>query len=228
MRVDGDQADRALAFERAEPLDDARGWKAETRRARRFDGDKVAVFCVRGRARRDRKLLAEHFLFDRLQPAAAVLDLPENAEHALLGVIDDLDDAATMADAVVVLGFFDAQQDAVANAGGISGPRLARHMYADFRRGAVGRLIPFVRRGDEVAVAVARGDVGEHGRRQCAGMMQLLASLFDRAFVGEIAQHALELGTHGILQPEGASDFAGADFAGVVADEGENVSLGGK
>jgi hypothetical protein len=31
-----------------------------------------------------------------------------------------------------------------------------------------------------------------------------------------------------VLEAEGAGDFAGADFAGPFADEGENVSLGGK
>ena len=76
--------------------------------------------------------------------------------------------------------------------------------------------------------AVARGDVGEHGRGQRAGVMQLLAALLDRAFVGEFAQHALELGAHGVLEAEGAGDLAGADFAGLLADEGENVSLGGE
>jgi hypothetical protein len=56
-------------------------------------------------------------------------------------------------------------------------------------------------------------------------MMQFLAPFFDRAFVGELAQHAFKFRTQRILQPEGSSDFASADFAGVVADEGENVSL---
>src|SRR6478672_481645 len=96
--LDCDQADGTLTFERAKPLDDASGGKAETRRTRRFDRNKVAVFCVGGRARRDRKLLADHFFLDWLQPAATVLDLPEDPEHPLLGVIDDLDDPATMAD----------------------------------------------------------------------------------------------------------------------------------
>ena len=97
-----------------------------------------------------------------------------------------------------------------------------------FGAGAVRLLVPFVGRGDEFAVGVARGDVGEHGRGQGAGVMQLLAALLDRAFVGEFAQHALEFGAHGVLEAEGAGDLAGADFAGLLADEGENVSLGGE
>src|SRR5579862_1414529 len=58
--------------------------------------------------------------------------------------------------------------------------------------------------------------------------MQFLVALFDRAFTGELAQHALELGAHGVLEPEGAGDFAGADLAGPRADEGEDVSFGGE
>ena len=89
-------------------------------------------------------------------------------------------------------------------------------------------LVPFVRRGDQLAVGVARGDVGEHGCGQGAGLVQLLAALLDRAFVGEIAQHALEFGARGVLQAEGAGDFAGADLAGAFADEGESSALEGR
>ena len=92
----------------------------------------------------------------------------------------------------------------------------------------MGVLIPFVRSGDEVAVAVARRYIGEHGGGQHAGMMQLLAPLLDGAFVGELAQHAFEVGTQGVFQAEGAGDFARADFARLVADKGEDVGLGGK
>ncbi len=59
-------------------------------------------------------------------------------------------------------------------------------------------------------------------------MMQLLVFLFDGAFVGEFAQHALEFGAHRILEAEGAGDLAGADLAGMFADIGEKVGLGGK
>ena len=99
---------------------------------------------------------------------------------------------------------------------------------ADLRRRPVRLFVPFVGRGDEIAVGVARGDVGEHGRGQGAGVVQLLVALFHRAFVGEFAQHALELGAHGVLETEGAGDFAGADLAGLRANEGENVSFGGE
>ena len=75
-----------------------------------------------------------------------------------------LDDAAAVTNSVLFLGFVDAQQDAISEAGGFAGPRLARNVDADFRRGPVRFLVPFVRGGDEIALAVARGDVREHGR----------------------------------------------------------------
>ncbi len=52
--------------------------------------------------------------------------------------------------------------------------------------------------------------------------------LLDMAFVGEVAQHLLERGAVGILEAEGAGDFAGADLAGFLADEGKQVFLGGE
>ena len=100
-------------------------------------------------------------------------------------MIDDLDDAAAVADAVVFFGFLDMQQHAVADAGGLAGPRFARGVDADLRRRPVRVFVPFVGRGDELAVAVARGYVGEYGRGQRAGMVQFLAAFFDRAVVGQ-------------------------------------------
>src|SRR6516165_10671641 len=50
----------------------------------------------------------------------------------------------------------------------------------------------------------------------------------DQALVGKLAQHALEDGAIGVLQAEGARDLAGADLAGLLADEGEEVVFGGK
>ncbi len=200
VRVNGDQADGALALERAEPLDDAAGRQAETRRAAGFDRDQVAVLGVVGGARRNGELLAEHLLVDRLQPAAAVRQFAENPEHAVLGMVDDLDDAARAG--LRLRGGRRAQQHAVAEPGGFAGARLARRVNADFRRRPVRVLVPFVGRGDQLAVGIARGDVGEHGGGQRAGVMQLLAPLLDRALVGEVAQHALELGARAFFRPK--------------------------
>ncbi len=101
-------------------------------------------------------------------------------------------------------------------------------MDADLGRGAVGLLVPFVGDGEEVAVGVTQGDVGEHGGGQGAAVVQLLAALFDFAFVGERAQHLFEFGAQCVLQPEGAGDLFGAGLARLLPDEGEDVGLGRK
>src|SRR5262245_43994637 len=160
--VDRDHADRALARERAELLLDAARRQSEAALLRHLDGDKVAVLGAIGRARRDRDLAPELLLVDRREPAGAVGQRAENAEHALLDAVDDLDDASAVADGVGLLaGFLDAQQRAVADAGDLVWPRAPRHRDVDFRRPAVRLFVPFRRRGDELTVGIAPGDVGE-------------------------------------------------------------------
>ena len=122
----------------------------------------------------------------------------------------------------------DPQQDAVADAGDLVGPRTARDAQADLGGGAVLGLIPFGRNRDQFAVAVARRDIGDHDMRQRPGMVQLLAALLDAAFVAEFAQHGLERGAVGVPEIEGARDLAGADLSGLLADEGDDVVFGGK
>src|SRR6516225_1194816 len=78
------------------------------------------------------------------------------------------------------------------------------------------------------SLGIARGDVGDHDGGQGPGVMQLLAAALDAAGVGEFAQHAFERGAVGVLEAEGAGDLAGADLAGLLADEGEEVVFGGK
>jgi len=63
---------------------------------------------------------------------------------------------------------------------------------------------------------------------QAAGLVQLLAAALDCTLFGELAQHALERRAVGVFQSEGAGDFAGADLAGRLADEGEEVVFGGE
>ncbi len=133
-----------------------------------------------------------------------------------------------MANAVVFFGLLDAEQHAVAKASGFARFSLSRNVNADFGRRPVRHFVPFVGRGDEIAVAVARGDVGEHGGGKGAWAVQFLAILFDRAIISKLAQHALEFGAHGVLEAESTGDFAGADFAGLLCDESEKVGLGGE
>ena len=84
----------------------------------------------------------------------------------------------------------------------------------------------FVWGGDEITVAVAGRNVCQHGRGQGPRMMQLFPPFLDRAFVGQFAKQAFEFRTQRVFQPECARDFAGADFSGLVADEGEYVGFG--
>ena len=162
------------------------GRQPKPRRAADFDSDQIAVFGLRGSASGNGELLAEHFLVDRLEPAAAVRRFMENPQHARFRMVDDLDDAAAVADAVVFVGFFHMQQHAVAEAGGFAGTGFARNGNADFRRWPMRFFVPFVGRGDQIAVGVARGDIGEHGGGQGAGVMQFLVPFLDGALVGRV------------------------------------------
>ena len=91
--MDGDQADGALALERAEPRDDGAGGKPEPAVPRHFDRDEIAIDGARGGVGRDAQFAAELLLVDRHQPAAAAGKAAKNAERATLGAIDQLDDA---------------------------------------------------------------------------------------------------------------------------------------
>jgi hypothetical protein len=51
--------------------------------------------------------------------------------------------------------------------------------------------------------------------------MEPLAPAIDPAFIGQIAQHALERGAIRILGAERARDFSDADLAASFADEGD-------
>ena len=121
--VDGDEADGAFALDRAEPLDDGAGRQAELALARDVDGNEVAVGRTRRRIRRDAELAAELLLVDRHQPPAAGRQRAEDAERAMLGAVDQLDDAAGE---FVVAGALDADQRAVADAAGFARLRPAR------------------------------------------------------------------------------------------------------
>ena len=80
--------------------------------------------------------------------------------------IQHLDDAAAVADRVAVLAaLLGAGEHAVADAGDFNRPRFARNVQADARRFAMRLAVPFGRNGDQLAVRVALGHVGEHDRR---------------------------------------------------------------
>src|SRR5262245_53379152 len=187
MGVDGDQADRALGCERAEPFRHARAGEPEAAAARGdLDRHEVAVAGLAGGARRDSELAADLSLLDRREPPAAVRRGAENPEHALAAAVDELDDASAVTDRILLLtALLDAQQSAVADAGDLDRPRAARNAHADLGGGAVLGLVPFGGQRDQLAVGVARGDVGNDDMGQATGLMQLLAAAFDRDFFGE-------------------------------------------
>ena len=135
MGVDGDEADRALGRERAQLFCHARAGEPIAAPARRdLDRHQVAIARVCAGARRDRKLVAELLLVDRREPPAAARRRAENAEHALPGAVDELDDAPAVADRIVLLAaLLDPQQRAIADAGDFVRPRAARNAHADLR-----------------------------------------------------------------------------------------------
>ena len=221
--VDRDQADRLFARERAEPLNHLAGRQPEPALARNLDGDQIAVLGAAGCIGRDVDFPAELFLVDRHQTDAAVRHAAENAERAVLGAVDQLDDAAARAVFVRVL---DADERAVADAGHFAGLGAARRCKADNRGRAVRVLVPFRRPRQKFAVGVAAGDVGEHHRGQGAAMMHALAAVLDLTLVGEFAQHVPQRRPVGVLGAEGAGDLAGADLAAMFANEGEKFLAG--
>ena len=220
--VDRDQADRLLGRERTEPLLHLAGGEAIAAGADEIDADEVAILGAAAVGLGDVQFAAGLLLVDRDEPAAAVGQGAEDAEQPRAGLIDDLDDAAAIQRAFAVIGLLDPQQRAVADAGGGARLRAARHVDADLRRGAVFLRIPFGGGGQQFAVGVAAGDVGHHGRRKGGGLVDLAAALGDGAVVGEFAQDSLQLDAVGILQAELARDLAGADLAGIRADEGDD------
>ena len=226
--MNGDQADGLFAGDRAQPFPDLAGGEAEPARTREVDGDEIAVLGAVGVGLGDIEFAAGLLLVDGDEPSATCGQRPEHAEHAVFGMIDDLDDAAPIGGAVGILGAFDAEQHAVANACGRERARMAWTVDADLRRLAAFGLVPFGRRCDQLAVGIAAGDVGHHGGGQACGLADLLAVLDDRAGLGEVAQQALQLGAVGILQAELARDFPGAGFAGIRANEGDDGVLAWK
>ena len=230
--VDGDQADRALTLERAQLFLDARAGETKAAPAfGNFDRDQIAVLGVKAGIRRNGKLAAKLLLVDRRKPSATTRQRPEDAKHALLRAVDDLDDAPGVPDGVAVVACgLDAQQRPVADAAGLARPGAARRRDSNLRRLAVLLFIPLDRDGDQFAVAVARDDVGEHDVGECSGLVQLLAAALDAAFVGEIAQHLFEHRPVGILEAKCTGDFTRADFSRLLADEGraDRLSRGGR
>src|SRR4051812_17755299 len=98
VRMDRDQADGALALERAEPFGHACGRQAEAPMPGQVDGDEIAVSRFAGGARRNVGFASDLLLDDRDQPPAAARQCAENPDLALLPTVQHLDDAPSVTD----------------------------------------------------------------------------------------------------------------------------------
>ena len=87
-------------------------------------------------------------------------------------------------------------------------------MKCDLRRLAIGLDVPFAGHGDEVAIAVAAGNVADGHGRQHASPLEPLAPALDGAFRLELLQKSFKADLVGALQTEGAGDLALADLGG--------------
>src|SRR5947209_8287911 len=108
-------------------------------------------------------------------------------------------------------------------------------MHENFRRLAETRLVPFDRRGEKLAVAIAAGYVGERHAWQLAGFGEALAARFDHAFGFKLRKQLFQRNAVAALDVEGARDLALADFlrrpavdVALPGNEGENVVARGE
>ena len=178
----------------------------------------------------DGELLAEHFLVDRDQPPAATGQRPEDAEDLRLLPGQDLDHPPAIGGTVLVFVIAgNAQKGAIIDSRcGLARFGAAREGDEDARRGAVIRRIPIGGNGDQLAILVARDDIGEHHGRQHVLAGQALALAIDHAFLLELLEQMLEEDPVTTLDAEGARDFAAADLAGLLLDEGNDLVARGR
>ncbi len=211
--------------ERAELFLDAAGGQAEAPLPRHLDGDEIAVLGISGGAGRDRNLAPELFLVDRRQPAGAAGQRAENAEHAMLGAVDDLDDPSAVADRLLA-GFRSTRSSARSPTPATSPGRA--------RRGTATRIFgaaPCASSSHSAGTATSSPSASRpvmsasttEGRAPARCSFRRRRSM--RPVVGEFAQHALERDAVGVLHIEGARDLARSDLARLRGDEGEEVLL---
>src|SRR5271166_4967268 len=207
MRRERDETDRPLRLDRAERLDDPRRRDAEAAGAQRLDCDEVAVFSV-----------ARHG--------------GGHEEIAARGTLLDGDGAARIGGLLAggVRIELDPHEDARADGRRRSAVALrARAAYENAGRRSL--FAPFGGPGDELAVAVALGDVGDDDRGQAALDLERLAAAADRALGLQVLDDELELRLRFALHPEGARDVALGDARrrllavrrGLAADEGDEL-----
>ncbi len=101
--------------------------------------------------------------------------------------------------------------------------RLPPEGEADLGRLAVLGLVPFGGLGDELAVAVATGDLADDDLGQPSRELKTATAAVDFAFVAQPAHQLVQLGLAGGVEPEGAHDLAFRHAAAVLLNEGEQL-----
>ena len=226
VEVQRDQAHRLLGAERAEPFRHPPAGQAEAGLALDRDADEIAVARLALLAGGDRDLAPLRLLLDGEQ-APAVAPGAIDADHFRTVLADHLDDPAGIAARRLRIGC-DADQRPIAEAGrrAVALAAGAGHLDGDFRR--LAPALPLRRARDQVAIAVARDDVGENDGRQAAALAEPAAVAVERAVGLDLLQDRLETDLVGARDPEGFGDLAFADLSGRLGDEGEDLLAGGK
>src|SRR5208282_1672064 len=187
----------------------ARGRGAESALAQGFDGDEIAVPRFAGHAGGYEIFAARRSLLDRKRTARAVGRNAIDGESARLDLVEDLDHPARIGGrrrpgAGIEL---DSHQDprpqarrrrAVALAAGTTHENSGRR----------GVLAPFGRLGDELAVAVELGNVGDDERGQAALDLKRLAAARDSALRLQVLDEELQLRLGLAFYAEGSGDVA--------------------
>src|ERR1700674_1092305 len=219
--VDRDQADRALALHRAQALAHLHLRLPVGALLEEIGHHEVTFHGAAFAAFGHHQLAAEAFLVHRHEAAAAAGRRPEDAKDLRARLLDELDDAAVVADRVLgIAGFLGAQEPPVADAGGGAGLGRAGEDQADARRRAVLLLVPLHGLGDELAVVVSRGHFRYHHGGQAAGDGELAAAARQLARVVQPAQDLPELGLARPVEAEGAHEVALGHVAAARGDEG--------
>ena len=229
MRGDRDAADRPLGVDGAEPLDDARGRRAEAALAQRAQRHEIAVLSAALHPGGHQIVAAGRALLDRLHAAAPGLQRAIDAERPPGRLVEDFDDPAGVGPAGLVV--IDAQQRAGAER------RVGRAVALDARRADQDAgVLALGRRSDESAVRSALDDVGDQHRRQTALARQNLAAALDGALGFQPADQRFQLNLAVSLDLERPRDLAfgdarrrfdpiGRGFAGEI---GEHLFAGGR
>src|SRR5262249_28611141 len=143
-------------------------------------------------------------------------------------MIDDLDDAAAIGDALLIVRAFDAKQRAITDARSHTPRGVALRVNSDLRGLAALRLVPFRRRRNQLAIGISASNISQDGRGKGCGLGNCLAAFDDPALVGKLAQQALQLCAVGVLQAELARDFLCPDVSGIPSDESDDGVPGRK